>query len=568
VACGGSAASGGDETLPDDTAGETKPEGPAPQDKVVALGETAVTGERILPTALGNPALPPVTKKKMPKLGKAKTLATKKKAKPQDVHIYATLLAQQADNGPVVLFNKRMQQANAAAAAGNAQVAQAKRAEAEGAQQAFENIYKDVAALLTKLVETRGDKAEELDVHRMTVALLWAGDTEGAIAGYQRLIKDFASSEQLAEHQAWLAKLYIDGGRVSDAAAITGAWDARAKDTPHYASYMVAWTKLAERDYAAAIDSVLAAAVKWPNEKTDAGARQTLLNEATYMIARGNGSLEQLQTAVANIKGQADKVALLTALNQAALPAASPYNLNSNGRFGLAVEVLGFLTDAVESPAEKATFQYYQGLYATRINAPTQATGFWSSALTNLESCTPETCKNQQAVDGVKVAIAGQAEGLAPVYYSVYAATLDDDYATASKTLYDMAIKLGSSKASQFQTEKANLEETIKRADATKGMHSEDVIGAFLGQYTASMSSCYEGVLLAEPGVSGSLKITLDVQDDGRVSGGATEPAAGQEGLAAVAQCVIDTAKGSYDFGGRSVPGLTRVSFTATFTAN
>jgi hypothetical protein len=73
------------------------------------------------------------------------------------------------------------------------------------------------------------------------------------------------------------------------------------------------------------------------------------------------------------------------------------------------------------------------------------------------------------------------------------------------------------------------------------------------------VKACYENVLVTEPELKGTLKLMLEVDSSGKVAGATTEPASGEEGLAAVGACVQERAR-TWKFTSRSKPGTTKVT--------
>jgi hypothetical protein len=76
--------------------------------------------------------------------------------------------------------------------------------------------------------------------------------------------------------------------------------------------------------------------------------------------------------------------------------------------------------------------------------------------------------------------------------------------------------------------------------------------------YLQPMVACYEEVLQSETELTGTLKVILEIDDTGKVTGVETDPKGGAEGIAAVATCV-DKRFRDLQFPGRSKAGKTAV---------
>jgi hypothetical protein len=93
------------------------------------------------------------------------------------------------------------------------------------------------------------------------------------------------------------------------------------------------------------------------------------------------------------------------------------------------------------------------------------------------------------------------------------------------------------------------------------GAQYGDAVLAPLSRRLQEVSACYATILQGSREIAGTLKLILEVAQDGQVIGAATDPAAGETGLAAVGSCIEGRAR-TWRLPSRSRPGVARITNT------
>ncbi len=517
VACGGSTPK--TDTTPDQ--GDTPP-AIQPQDIAHEYAAVELEGTRFEPQALGMPNMPPVTSKRMPSLKKARATyakqAKKGKFNQTDVHVLVTLVFTAAET--------KM------ASGDPAQLEEAKALIAEG------------AAALEALRTSQGDKATELVTRRLAVAKAWQGDHAGASELFAAAAA-YDTTDNDEEYNTWVAYYKLEAGDVAGAAALVDGWDVNA--VSGQAAYVIAWVKLRQWDGAGAGEAIVAAAKNWKG-----GGKKELLHDVKVVAARSGLPVEQGIEAIKSIlpEGKPLLVTLHTyEFHQALLFA---------GRYADASAALDTIFEGA-TQSDQVTFRFNQADYAFRQGKP-------AAAAEKVKQAHDLCAAWDQCPDAIKNAIAERMLLLARVYHNTYATSLDDNYANAAKVLYGMYLAITPERADKAEVDgnAKTLEQHMASADKAAGKHAKDTMKNVLTAHGEALNACYELGLSASPELTGTVKITIDVDPSGAVTGVVTEPAAGKEGLAAVASCAATDIK-TWAFPSRTVPGLTRLVYPVTF---
>jgi len=519
------AACGGSQTKDTTPVEPTEPTGPQPQDIVHEYKGTELHGMVFTPEALEWPAVVPVkVKGRMPTIVKQrkKVEGQQKKGKLgiNDVHVFVTLL-----NNSAGIKEQSGVQADIDAA-------MAMRTEARD--------------LLKALAEQQGDGVSEVTLKRLAAIQVPLGEAE-AIPYYEQLIAKFPQSESLLEYKYWLAYFYLRAGRDADAAAVVDGWDL-ASLTDGQAAYVVAWVKFRARDWAGASAAIATAAAKWSG-----GGKPGLLRDIELIMSRSGASVEDARAALASVLPP-DKPVLMV---------LHTYKLHEGylfaGRYELASQALDAAFDDAQD-ADKITFRYNQADYMFRLGRPAEAAQKIKAAY---DACAAW----DQCPPPLANAIAERMLLLARVYHNIYATSLDEKYMRAAKVLYELYLGITPDRPDKAEvaSNKGNLDQHVENAKPEMGKHAKDAVQTVLQARAEGLQACYESVLQGEPDLTGSIKVTIDVQQDGSVSGVATEPGAGKDGLAAVAGCLGDEIK-AWSFPARTVPGLTRLVYPISFS--
>jgi hypothetical protein len=410
-------------------------------------------------------------------------------------------------------------------------------------------LYAEGRDQLQALYAAAGDgQADELTVRRLAIAQMTLEDEPAAMALYQELASRFPDSAEATMDTTWLAYLLVRAHRAADAASVVEGWDATADATPAEVAYVAAWVAYRQGNDDAARAAIAAAAAKWRGPV----GREALLNDIKLIMARAGGSVEEGRAALVSALPP-DKPVFVT-LHMYKFHEA----LMFAGRYREAADTLeSLMQGAVDS--DRVTFRYNQADYEFRDNHPgvsAERIREAQAACAAWADCPAQT----------KNAIAERIALLARLYHTTYATTLDKTYADAAKSLYEAYIQLeGRSDTAEYKTQLSNLEDHIANANPSTGRHGKEVMGIFIQARGEQPKACYERVLGGEPELAGEIKVVVDIAETGEVSGVTTEPAAGQEGLAAVAGCLEQHIR-TWGFPARTVPGLTRLLFPYAFT--
>jgi hypothetical protein len=510
MACGGS--KDGDTTPQPDV-----PTGPQPQDIAHEYDGATFEGMTFAPEALEWPGVPAIKiKGRLPKLDKQrKKLEKQKKLGATDVHTMVTLLVNAADK---------------ADNAGNAEAGNKARQEA--------------TMWLTKLAEQAGDEVTEITLKRLA-AVQFPLDEAASAATYQQLLVKFPDSEAAKDYRTWLAYALLRAGNNDGAAEIVNGWQPGAIDAR--ADYVLAWVNYRARDWGAATAAIGSASTSWTGP-----GKPGLLRDAKLILARAGAPVDTAMTALRAIL-PADKPQLLT-LHAYQLHEAYMFS----GHYAEAAETLDAIFDNA-SQSDQVTFRINQADYMYRVGKPAAAAQKVKQAL--------DLCAGwAECPEQLQKAAADRALLLARVYHNTYATSLDVSYANAAKVLYELYLGITPPPADKAEVDgnANNLAQHVQNSKPEMGKHAKDAMELVAKAHGEQLQACYEAALQSEPELAGSVKITIDVAADGAVGGVVTEPGAGKDGLAAAAGCIQKRVK-DWSFPARSVPGLTRLIYPASF---
>jgi hypothetical protein len=141
----------------------------------------------------------------------------------------------------------------------------------------------------------------------------------------------------------------------------------------------------------------------------------------------------------------------------------------------------------------------------------------------------------------------------------VYANDNDPRYYDPAVAIYDAVVPmLAFDPALQRQatTEKAMLERWRLELQPDMGKHDKDALTALLSRHNQEIQACYEQVLAGAPHVIGELVVHLKANQTGAITDVSTEPNPGSAGLANVARCVGERARG-WKLPRHGAPGVT-----------
>jgi hypothetical protein len=509
------------------TRAKSEPVGPAgaegsllPQDQTFTLKDVEVRGVAFEPQALGLPVMTQVKSGARPALDRLRKRAQRKNPEPDEVHQLATALWAEA----------------AAAAPADAGRAAALRDEARAA--------------LRKLRASLGPKADAVTLEMVAAAELWLGDNAAAANAYGELVRRFPRHPGARAFQTWLAFALVRVHKVADAAALVKDW--RLDDQSDMGAYVMAWVSFEAGDGAAARAAIARALASWREPST----RPIVERDLLLMLARGGADAESAAKAIAEVSGNdtQKRYVLLFKLSEA---------FEKDGRYADASRALDIVVDEVVKgqmpPDDLVGFRFRQADYAFRLNEPLEAAERAITAHHALRAC------GQRCPASTVQAVSERVVKLAQFSHTVYAKSQDGRHYQAAKKLYGYYLEIPDRDDSEtVRGYLRSLEETKSSADPNAGKHDPEVMLNVALARREALAACYESVLLREPALEGSIKLSIEIDHTGKVAGAASDPAPGAEGLARAAGCAIDRARG-WSFPSRTVPGKTVLEIPIQF---
>jgi hypothetical protein len=233
------------------------------------------------------------------------------------------------------------------------------------------------------------------------------------------------------------------------------------------------------------------------------------------------------------------------------------------GNYDAAARALDVIVDEVvkgEMPADDLVgFRYRQADYAFRLDRPGEAADRAIQAQKALAAC------GEKCPAATSQAVMERILKLAQFSHTVYAKSLDGAHYDAAAALYAHYIALpGRPDTEAARGYLSSLQETRASADPAAGQHDQDVLLNYFWARRETVAACYEAALLTQPALDGSLELTIEIDARGEVSGATSKPAAGAEGMPAVAGCVVERAR-KWKFPSRTVPGKTTLTAPLAF---
>jgi hypothetical protein len=492
------------------------PSAPVAVDEDVAIdaGQVALTGERYQPAAVPPPSMLLVRGPRKATLERLRAAVARSRGdrragaakRALDVHLLATALFEAA----------RIDPARRAALLAEAQAAVAEVRARDGA--ATDEVTLVMGAALAFAVD----------------------DAAGAEPYLAELSARFGdrSSGLAAKTQLAYARLR-DGDDAIALALVSGQTPAAAR--PEQA-YVIAWTRLRAGDGPGAAAAITLAAQGW----TAAASQAAIDRDFVLMHAASGLPLAVSADAVAAVSGApARQAALFTQL-------ATAYGFA--GRPAQAAEALAraLAVTPTPTPAATAVGRRMIAEFVRRTGTTEQQRAAWLAALDAARACVG--CADEhQAIGDAVAARAVEA-------HTVFATTGDLGYRALADELYQRFAALPEAAARADRARVAEYAADFARLSApTDNTQYGDVVPALLAVRQAEVLGCLEAGLQRDPSSGGILRLTLEVDRAGAVTGAATEPARGEGGLAGVAGCVEDRAR-QWRLPTRPRPGIARIT--------
>lgn len=511
--------------------------------------EIELTGLLFAPEALGRPGMLRVPR------ARTLTLVRQRKrvrpgARPVEVHILASMLWEAADALICCAACAKGERAcgdgcrpaDAACDAGRGCACSAEEAPQRAAREA--DLRAEAHIALAKLASAQGTgKADRTTLRMLATAAMGVGDLGGAEVVYRQLIERFPEQAEKTDLETWRVAALLRQGKLGDAAAAVEQWPSPPTDPLQ--AYMLAWVRFARREYTPARDAILAAAAAWTGPGRPAVERDLLL-----ILARGGAEADTAVSAVDKLVAddRARQRPLLERLAKAYYFAGDPRRA-----FDVLEQIRARVPSTPAGAAELVAVRFEQAEHQLRLGDPGRSAELIIAAHRELARCGKD-CAGELANK-----VEDRLIKLATFFHSIYHESLDQRYYTAAETLYTHAgSQQGTANAALARDSLANLRDARGRASPQNGKHGEQVLYQISLLRAEAIKGCYEAVLLADHKLSGLLSLTLEIDHTGAVKGAASEPAAGLDGVPAVAACAIEHAR-RWTFPSRTVPGKTTI---------
>ncbi|HWM86758.1 MAG TPA: AgmX/PglI C-terminal domain-containing protein, partial [Kofleriaceae bacterium] len=349
-----------------------------------------------------------------------------------------------------------------------------------------------------------------------------------------------------AAFRLWLAYLYLRLHRIDDAAKLTAAW--KPDQMSDLGAYALAWVAFAGGDRERARRAITTAAATWK----DGVSRPAVERDLVLILARTGTEVAAAARLIAEAAGgDAQRRYLWMFKLSEAYKYAGDYQAASAALEAITEEAAKGSKGAGMPADDLVGFRYRQADYAFRLNRPGEAAERAMQARKELAAC------GAKCPEATTQPVMERILKLAQFSHTVYAKSLDGRHYDAAVALYQHYIAIpGRPDAAEARGYLSSLQETRATAQPTAGKHDQDVLLNFFWARREAVAACYEAALLIEPGLEGMLKLSLEIDAGGEVSGATSEPGAGAQGMAAVAGCLIERAR-TWTFPSRTVPGKT-----------
>lgn len=397
---------------------------------------------------------------------------------------------------------------------------------------------------------TAAGEAGDAVLLQMLFAGEWrAGNMDAAMQYGNELIQKHPTSSVTKAMAPWVAYGYLLQGKNAEAAQVAQTWTLEDQGITYIHPYVTAWVAFRQGNDPVARQALLQAARTWQNKATWSNVER----EVSLFLAHTGASVEEAVGAVTELaQDPTSQYYWLYQTNEEYARA---------GRFAEASELLNAAAEVggdSMKPADLVTFRNKQFNYELVELNVDRAADYAIQMHQAVKTCGAD-CAQQAAP------VADQISKLAQFLHTIYSTTLDERFYAPAKKLYDYYLTLGQPDTETLRTYSSRLDETKKLATAANGKHNKAVMDNItsLGRPEA-IKACYVGVLQGEPTLAGALKVTIDIDPQGKVTGVTTDPAQGEAGLGKVATCVQEEIR-TWLFPGRTLAGNTRVVRTFSF---
>jgi tetratricopeptide (TPR) repeat protein len=416
-------------------------------------------------------------------------------------------------------------------------------------------LLEDARKVLSDTAAAIPDQVDALLLHNLACLSFDLGDLPGAIAALDAAVKKAPDDANAPERKAYLAYYLIRGGRNDEAAALVQGMEP-SKEHPEQA-YAIAWAKWRSGDLPGARAGMLAAVQGWQSTAyLPAIKRDTLI-----FAARAGATVDEavaLAQAYAALTKDDPKYSGDQALLETLVYMHQAFSFT--GRTADSIALVDRIFSGVKSVSKSDVPKLHlEQADAARILGRTKdLTGHVDKAVETLAACGAE-CKGKTSEDVGKLTF--NLARLAALFYNT---SQDERWFDAAESLYASYQKVpGVTDGAAVAAEAASLKAGHDHAKKNAGIHDKTAIQYVIEPHASEVLGCYDAELQRDSKLGGTLKLQLEVAASGEVTGASSDPAGGQEGLAAVAACAVEHAR-AWVFPARTKPGVTRISASYT----
>jgi hypothetical protein len=479
--------------------GNDEPVGP---DGAIDVGEPALQGLTFQPEGLGRPGMPLREAKRKVSLAKQREML--KKAEPDEKEILSQVLA--------------------------TQLYEASKVETGDKETA---LLEEARTALRSAVDAAAGKAEVDTLKMLGVYEVMFADWPAAAAVYGEVMARFPGDADAVVSRTYLAWALLQQRRNGEAkAALAGVEP--SESNPELA-YVIAWTRWRTGDGPGAWQAIRLAASSW-------GSANRSAIERDYMLMAGRtGAPVAASSKLAGdfVKGKVEEqYTALYKLHQA-------YAFAGRYSEGIALlDQLLALKGAATPKDDVMKLRFLQAEYSLRLDAPDRVNAFASQSLAAMSECATgcDVADKAQLVSNIG--------GVARAFHRIYGTSLSTRYLAPARELLTKVSGQDTDAAKKIEAEKLvqDLDAIQKKVTANpelkdKGTHDVAATLWLIGLHNHEVLACYEQALLGQPSLAGDISLTVEFDQTGAARGATTEPAGGQEGLAAASTCVESRAR-------------------------
>ena len=512
AACGGAPA---DPQQPGDGTGAAKPAS-AEADLTIELPKVELKGTAYAPEGLLRPPMPVAEGRK--KLTIEKQRAALAKAKdPQEREGQSQILA--------------------------TQLYQASKAESGGKEKP---LLEEGRQVLHDAYKGAGDSPDVNTMRMLGVYEILLGDYAAAAPLWERLTLGNPADKEVDHFRTWWANSLLLSGQ--NAAALAAVKDVTPSLKSFELAYVTAWARWRAGDGAGAWQAMRAAAIGWPDKAKLKGS--IIERDLVLFAGRTPVSVSEAATVTAAFAGgaPADQYSILFKLSQ---------SMSAAGRYPDTIAAIDAALRAVGSDVPKTDppkLYFQQAEFTLRFDDPVSGARLGKQALDAVAACGAACPDREDVIAAV--------QRIATFYHSIYATSQDLRFFAPAHDLYTAVIAVSTAeKKPVVEQLSKQLDQTKKNVRAGGGIHDKEIVAALMGLHAQEVLACYESILSAQPKMTGTLQLSLELDKSGAVTGATSTPPAGDAELAAVAKCALERGK-VWRLPARGKPGVTRVKLT------